>query len=171
MTSFRRADANSAAELSDLCATSFAQAYRGVNSEQNIEAYCEKNYSIPAIEANLANPDVIYMMAYDDSKAVGFFMTQTQACPIPLDGNAVELKQIYVLASEFGTGLGKQLLDEALLGARKLRTNWVWLSVSDLNTRAQSFYLKHGFEKLGAAPILEVGKDRLPATVMAIKLD
>ena len=171
MISIRQVDANSAAELSNLCATSFSEAYRGVNSEQNIKAYCKKNYSIPTIEANLSNPDVIYMMAYDDSKAVGFFMAKNQACPIPLDGKAIELKQIYVLASEFGTGLGKQLLDEVLHSARKLHRNWIWLSVSDLNTRAQSFYLKHGFQKLGAAPILEVGKDRLPATVMAIKLD
>ncbi|RZV48091.1 MAG: hypothetical protein EX270_13960, partial [Pseudomonadales bacterium] len=111
MISIRQVNANSAADLSDLCATSFAEAYRGVNSEENIKAYCKKNYSIPTIEANLANPDIIYMMAYNDSKAAGFLMAQNQACPIPLDGKTFELKQIYVLASEFGTGLGKQLLD------------------------------------------------------------
>ena len=170
MISIRQVDANSAAELSDLCATSFAEAYQGVNSEEDIKAYCAKNYSIPTIEANLSNPNVVYIVAYKESKAVGFFMVQNQTCPITLDGDAIELKQIYVLASEFGTGLGKQLLNEAFRRARQLNKKWIWLSVSDLNMRAHSFYRKHGFQSLGAAPILEVGSERLPATVMAIKL-
>ena len=90
--------------------------------------------------------------------------------PAMVDGEAIELKQIYVLASEFGTGLGKRLLDEVFRCARRKKKSWVWLSVSDLNTRARSFYRKNGFRALGAAPVLEVGSDRLPATVMAIKL-
>ena len=170
MISIRQAGPNSATELSNLCATSFAEAYEGVNSAENIRAYCEKHYSIPIIEANLADPDVIYLMAHRGDKAVGFSMTQNQAPPVPLEGDTIELKQIYVLASEFGTGLGKRLLDEVLRNAFELNKNWIWLSVSDLNTRAQAFYLKHGFQRLGAAPMLEVGSDRLPATVMAKKL-
>lgn len=167
MLDIRQADVTLVNELSELCATSFSEAYQGVNSEADIRAYCEKNYSIKTIEANLSNPDVIYKMAYRGDKAVGFFMIQNQACPIPIDGNAVELKQIYVLASEFGTGLGRQLLNEVNQCAHLTDILWVWLSVSDLNLRAQSFYLKNGFKPLGAAPILEVGNDRLPATIMA----
>lgn len=170
MINIRPADKNSAAELSELCRTSFAEAYKGVNSEEDIKAYCEKNYSQQTIETNLSNPGVIYEVAYKGGKAVGFFMVQTQDCPIALDGDAVELKQIYVLSSEFGTGLGKQLLDEVFRCARQLNKKWIWLSVSDLNTRAQSFYRKHGFQPLGAAPTLEVGNDRLIATVMTIEV-
>lgn len=168
MIDIRQVNENSAAELSELCATSFADAYQGVNSDADIKAYCAKNYSIATIEANLSNPDVIYMVAYRKSKAVGFFMIQNQDCPITLDGNVVELRQVYVLASEFGTGLGKQLLDEVIRCARRLNKNWIWLSVSDLNTRAKFFYGKHDFEPFGAAPVLEVGDDRLPATVMIL---
>jgi len=170
MIDTRQVDENSAAELSELCAISFADAYHGVNSEADIKAYCEKNYSIRILKANLTNPDVIYKVSYRDGKAVGFFMIQNQDCPVELDGNVVGLKQIYVLASEFGTGLGKQLLDEVIRCASQLDKKWIWLSVSDLNTRAQSFYLKHGFEPIGAAPVLAVGNDRLPATVMALKV-
>ena len=170
MIEIHQVDVNSAAELAELCATSFADAYQGVNSEADIKAYCEKNYSTQTIKANLSNPGVTYKVSYREGKAVGFFMIQNQVCPVKLDDNVVELKQIYVLASEFGTGLGKQLLDEVVRCARHLDKKWVWLSVSDLNTRAQSFYLKHGFELVGAAPVLEVGNDRLPATVMAFKI-
>ncbi|MGI9568998.1 MAG: GNAT family N-acetyltransferase [Desulfobulbia bacterium] len=170
MIDIRQVDENSATGLSELCATSFADAYQGVNSEADIKAYCEKNYSLSTVKANLSNPDVIYKVSYREGKGVGFFMIQNQDCPIPLDENVVELKQIYVLASEFGTGLGRQLLDEVVRCARQLNKKWIWLSVSDLNTRAQSFYRKHGFESIGVAPVLEVGSDRLPATVMAFKV-
>ena len=170
MIDIRQVNENSAAELSNLCTTSFADAYQGVNSEADIKAYCEKNYSMTKVKANLSNPDVIYKVSYREETAVGFFMIQNQICPVTLDDNAIELKQIYVLASEFGTGLGKQLLDEVIRCARQLNKKWIWLSVSDLNTRAKSFYHKHGFEPIGAAPILEVGNDRLPATVMAFEV-
>ena len=170
MIDIRKPGEDSAAELSDLCATSFADAYRGVNSDADIKAYCDKNYSMPVIEANLANPDVVYMVAYRDDKAVGFFMIQHQDCPIALGGNPVELKQIYVLASEFGSGLGKLLLQAVIRCARQQNKNRIWLNVSDLNTRAKSFYAKHGFEPVGAAPVLQVGNDRLPATVMVLDL-
>lgn len=170
MIDIRQANEYSAAELSELCATSFAEAYQGVNSEADIEAYCENNYSIATIKANLSNPDVIYLVAFRGSKAVGFILIQNKDCPITLDGNAVELKQIYVLSNEYGTGLGKQLLGEAIRRAQRLNSKWIWLSVSDLNVRAQSFYRKHGFKSLGAAPVLEVGNDRLPATVMILEV-
>ncbi|MEM7562302.1 MAG: GNAT family N-acetyltransferase [Pseudomonadota bacterium] len=170
MIDIRQVDESLARELSELCANSFAGAYHGVNSQADIEAYCEKNYSIAKVKANLSNPDVLYKVSYRDSKAVGFFMVQNQQCPKELDGNVLELKQIYVLASEFGTGLGKQLLDAVIHYANQQHKKWIWLSVSDLNARAQSFYLKHGFEKMGTAPLLEVGSDRLPATLMALRL-
>lgn len=161
---------NSAAELSELCSTSFAEAYQGVNSKSDIKEYCEKNYSLATIKANLSNPNVKYVAAHRQSKPVGFFMLQNQGFPIVLDGNVVELKQIYVLASEFGTGLGKQLLEEVIRCARKQNKNWIWLSVSDLNTRAQSFYHKYGFESIGAAPVLEVGGGHLTATLMVLEV-
>jgi len=170
MIEIRQVNQISEAELSELGATSFTDAYQGVNSEADINAYCEKNYSLAKIKANLSNPDVIYMAAYRENMAVGFFLIQKQDCPVTLDGNIVELKQIYVLASEFGTGLGKRLLDEVIRCARQLNKKWVWLSVSDLNTRAQSFYRKYGFEPFGSAPVLKVGNDRLPATVMRYKV-
>lgn len=125
MIDIRQVSEISTTELSELCASSFADAYQGVNSAADINEYCEKNYSIETIKTNLSNPNVIYKVAYRENKAVGFFMIQSQDCPNELDGNGVELKQIYVLASEFGTGLGKQLLAEAIECALKKNNKWI----------------------------------------------
>ena len=170
MIEIHKVDHGSATELSELCSTSFTDAYRGVNSETDIQAYCQKNYSEAVINRNLSNPDVVYKVSYREGKPVGFYMMQNQSCPVELDKPMIELKQIYILASEFGTGLGKKLLDDVIRSAGQLGKKWVWLSVSDLNERAKSFYLRNAFKPVGPAPVLEVGNDRLPATVMAREL-
>ncbi len=171
MLEIHDAGSESAAELSALCARSFAEAYRGMIGERDIAAYCEKHYSRAAIEAALADPDVIYTLAYRDGEAVGFARIQPRACPEIPDPGGIELKQIYLLASEFGQGTGKRLLGAVFHRARKLNFNLIWLSVADSNSRARSFYRKNGFEALAAAPKLEVGSERLPATLMSIRLD
>ena len=170
MIDIGQVDPSSAAELSKLCTITSADAYRGVNSDDDIKAYCERNYSAATIAANLSNPDVIYKVAYRECKAVGFLMIHDHDCPTPLDGKALELRQVYVLASEFGGGIGKLLLDEVVQCARHLQKDWVWLCVSDVNKRAISFYEKNGFEVFGTAPALEVGSRRLSASVMKLAL-
>ena len=91
-------------------------------------------------------------------------------CPVPLNGGASELKQIYVLASEYGSGVGKLLFNDALQCMQDAGATWIWLSVSDLNQRAQSFYRKLAFKPLGIGPVFEVGSDRLTSTIMGRKV-
>lgn len=93
-------------------------------------------------------------------------MIKDNACPAALEGKSVELKQIYVLESGYGQGLGKLLFKDAMKAARGLNAHWLWLSVSDINHRAQAFYKKLGFEVAGTGPTFNVGSDRLTSTVM-----
>lgn len=170
MIDIRQVDEDAVEELAELCSASFVDAYREVHSELDINTYCEKHYATSVISVNLSSPEIIYRVAYRDGNAVGYYMLQTQVCPDYLTGEMVELKQIYMLASEYGTGLGTQLLYEVIRNAQQLNKQWLWLCVSDLNTRAQRFYMKHGFSPLGVAPVLKVGEERLSATVMALEI-
>jgi GNAT superfamily N-acetyltransferase len=56
----------------------------------------------------------------------------------------LELYAIYVLASQFGTGLGHRLIEAAIADAP------AYLWVFEANPRAQTFYAKHGFEPDGS---------------------
>ncbi|MEM7707820.1 MAG: GNAT family N-acetyltransferase [Pseudomonadota bacterium] len=167
MTEICEVDTNAAVELATLCIESFAEAYRGVHSDASIKTYCDEHYAVEKVRAQLADPAIAYRVAYRDDRAVGFLMTREGACPIALLGGSLELKQIYVRASEFGAGLGPRLLTESLRQASVLGKKWLWLSVSDLNARAQAFYEKHNFEAVGTGPLFQVGEDQLSSTLMA----
>ena len=87
-----------------------------------------------------------------------------------LDGESSELKQIYILSSEYGTGLGKFLFESASEVARNAGRKWLWLSVSDINYRAQAFYKKLDFQSIGPGSAFEVGTDQLSSTIMTCNL-
>ncbi len=170
MIEIRRVNVEAAAELSALCMKSFAEAYRGVHSELAIKAYCDEQYAIDQVRAHLCDPAVTYRVAYREGQAVGFLMTRDEACSVPLPGGSLELKQVYVRASEFGSGLGQRLLADALHQTSTAGKAWLWLSVSDLNDRAKAFYMKHAFQAVGIGPVFRVGEDRLSSTLMARKV-
>jgi GNAT superfamily N-acetyltransferase len=156
--------------LSRLLSITFAEAYKDVHSPANIHAYCESNYSLGEVRATLQDTSVVCKVAYSNCKAVGFFLIKHHNCPIPINGASSELKQIYVLSSEYGRGTGKLLFDDAIRCTKNSQSSWIWLIVSDYNQRAQSFYSKRQFESLGAGPELIVGTDRLSSTVMTLKV-
>ncbi|MEM1154640.1 MAG: GNAT family N-acetyltransferase [Pseudomonadota bacterium] len=168
--SVRSVDDSAAQELATLGASSFTQAYQGVHDLSDIKAYCDTQYSLAATLANLRNSELCYRVAYDKDHALGFSLTTQRACPVIEGSGVAELKQLYMLSDQIGTGLGTRLLDDALEIARDRGDDCMWLIVADFNQRAQAFYRKHGFEMLSAAPILIMGRYRLPATYMSKRL-
>ena len=161
---------NQAAQLSELQTLSFKQAYSDVHSPEDIEAYCLVHYTIEAAEIDLSSPNAVCCLGLLDSEPSGYYIVKHQACPIPLDVEASELKQIYVLESAYGKGLGPALYDHALEAIRSAGNQWVWLCVANTNHRARAFYRKLGFQLIGAGALLEVGQDRLSSSILAREL-
>jgi ribosomal protein S18 acetylase RimI-like enzyme len=67
---------------------------------------------------------------------------------------AVELSKIYVLPRSHGTGAAAELMAEALARASRRGAAGVWLGVNQLNERAQRFYAKSGFTRVGTKRFL-----------------
>ena len=57
-----------------------------------------------------------------------------------------ELVKLYLLERMHGSGLGRQLLDEAVDGHDPV---YLWIMAG--NARAEAFYAKNGFERIGPA--------------------
>jgi Acetyltransferases len=70
-----------------------------------------------------------------------------------------ELSKCYVMPGHHGAGVAGALMDAALEAARATGAVGVWLGVNEENGRAQAFYAKHGFARVGTKHFL-VG-DRL----------
>lgn len=72
---------------------------------------------------------------------------------------AVELSKCYVMPGAHGSGVASALMQASLRAAATTGAAGVWLGVNEENARAQRFYAKHGFQRVGSKHFL-VG-DRL----------
>src|SRR3954464_3370635 len=70
----------------------------------------------------------------------------------------VELSKIYVLPQAHGTGAAALLMSRALGWARDSGAAGVWLGVNQQNERAQRFYGKSGFDRVGTKRFLVGGQ-------------
>lgn len=159
-----------AGELIELQAATFREAYADVHAREDIEAYIGANYTPAAARADLSADETVCCLGLVDSAPFGYYLVKHADCPIPLSSGSSELKQIYVLKSAYGRGLGRSLYAHAVAAIAAADRKWVWLCVSDINYRAQAFYRKLGFSKLGAGPVLEVGSDRLESSILACEV-
>ena len=125
-----------------------------------------ENYTSEAAQKLLTDHNTVCTIASRNRKQVGVYIVQHHACPLLPHMVASELKHLYLLSEEYGTGLGKAMLEHAFQVIKKEKREWVWLCVSNLNRRAQKFYEKMDFETIGDGPILKVGTDRLHSSIM-----
>ncbi len=170
MWELRKADIHAADDLQFLWVNTFQQAYEDLHDKRNIDAYCQHHFSKAAAIEFLADNQSYCCIAYKEGKPVGFYLIRHHPSPIRFDADASELKQIYILTDEYGTGLGKVLFRHASEVIQNCGKHWVWLCVSDTNYRARSFYRMLGFQRLGRGPVIHVGSDRLISSVLIKKL-
>ncbi len=170
MMSLKSAGLESKDILIALWKESFIQAYTAEHSMDNIQKYCELNFTEENAKKVLNDGASKCIIATDGQEPSGFYVLQHHDCPIELDGPSSELKQIYILSDYYGKGLGKLLYEHAVQSTIKAGKSWLWLCVSDLNFRAQSFYKKLGFNAIGKGPELNVGSDVLNSSLMALRI-
>ena len=161
-----RVNQNHAAEFVELWESTFKQAYSDMHSPDNIEQYCKAKFTINNALDTLAEKNTVCAFYRRNEKPIGFYILVHHECPFPLAGKSSELKEIYILADAYGSGVGQAMLEDACKVAGSVDAKWIWLAVADQNIRAQSFYDKAGFTKVGPGPIFELGADRLTSTIV-----
>ncbi len=145
---------------------SFKEAYHDVHSSSDIAAYCTRNFTTKAALDVLSDQNCICSFAIHEEEIVGLSVILKKSCPIKPKLESTELKQLYLLSSEYGSGLGRLLMEDAIQKSKESGSQHLWLCVSNLNIRAFRFYQKIGFKKIGIGPILEVGLERLHSSIM-----
>jgi ribosomal protein S18 acetylase RimI-like enzyme len=83
---------------------------------------------------------------------------------VPSEGS-IELYRFYIDRAWHGRGLAAHLMDAAKQRAREHGASSLWLGVWERNARAQAFYRKHGFSKVGKQ-LFVVGTDPQTDEVM-----
>jgi diamine N-acetyltransferase len=145
---YRAPGPEDAAALAELSRTTFVDTFGHLYDADNLSSFLESSYSIEATATDIANPRRIIRVAVEDGVMVGY-------CKLSLDvsfkdappdwQNGIELKQLYMRASQFGKGTAVALLNWAISEAHIRGAPDIILSVWSENYRAQRFYQRSGF--------------------------
>jgi ribosomal protein S18 acetylase RimI-like enzyme len=113
----------------------------------------------------LADPARDLLLAEtDDGTPVGYAMLVHGE---PADADAagairvrptIELSKCYVMPGHHGAGVASLLMTASLEAAAARKAAGIWLGVNEENARAQRFYGKHGFERVGSKRFLVGGR-------------
>ncbi|ARS27278.1 GNAT family N-acetyltransferase [Sphingomonas sp. KC8] len=150
----RRAVASDAATLSRLAIDTFFETFVdgfGIPyPPADRDAYAATKLAPTVFAERIADPAFGVWVAEHDGAAVGFAVAGP--CGLPhadvVDGD-LELKQLYLLQSAQGLGLGGGLFETTIAWMEAQAPNALWIGVWSGNIKAQRLYAALGFEKAG----------------------
>ena len=135
-------------------------------------AYLAGAFSPAKQAAELADPRGLFLIAESGGRTAGFAHLHEGPPPPPgvaLGQRSLEIARIYALGGFIGRGVGAALMQACLAEAARRGCDVLWLGVWERNARAQAFYGKHGFRKVGNH-IFVVGSDPQTDDVMLCDL-
>ena len=159
----RPADAADVGALAEVAAATFGLACPPSMTQERVQAFISEVLSPERFAGYLADPARHVLLAEVAGTPLGYAMLVDGE---PSDGDVratirlrptVELSKIYVLPQAHGTGAAALLMAAALQWARDAGAAGVWLGVNQQNERAQRFYAKSGFERVGTKQFLVGG--------------
>lgn len=128
----------------------------------NGEWYTETMYAVEKLATEIADPNVLYVIAADDKTDLGY-MKLTLDYPLSIGqgfslgtgtgsqieaSNALYLDRIYLSENAVGKGIGTKLVEMSVEMAQNLGKTAVWLAAMD-SSRAVGMYQKMGFVECG----------------------
>ena len=146
----RSAQPLDAAPLAALASRTFQETFEGLYPEEDLQAFLFSAYGEDHQAKELADPLWRTFVLASEDRLLGFAQLVMDS---PLHGKvpdgAAELRRIYVLREAIGQGLGARLLERVLEETRAAGAPALWLGVWEHNDRAQAFYRKYGFSRVG----------------------
>jgi len=156
VTTVRRARQDDVAALAELAALTFPLACPPGSTPEDQRAFCESVLSATAFTGYLADGTRTVLVAQDDEGALEGYTMLVAGMPADADVRSslslwptAELSKCYVHPDHHGRGVADELMTATLDVARERHAVGCWLGVNQLNTRAQRFYQRHGFERVG----------------------
>jgi ribosomal protein S18 acetylase RimI-like enzyme len=155
----RRGHGDDARLLAELGARTFCETFAADNSHENMAAYLAAAFNPAQQAAELADPHSLFHIAEANGVAVGYAMLRSGPAPEDVAGaNPIELVRLYVSRESLGRGVGAALMQACIDDALRTGQDTLWLGVWENNTRAQAFYRKWNFVKVGTH-VFQLGDD------------
>ncbi|MGZ6029911.1 MAG: GNAT family N-acetyltransferase [Myxococcaceae bacterium] len=157
MTRVRSGEPADAAMLAELGGRLFHDAFARDNTPGDMRAYIAQHFTEAALAAILGDPACHVLVLEDDAVPIGWALLVDgapadspgpEAAGVPVT-REVEVRRFYVDGRHHGSDAATTLMLAALARARALGAGELWLAVWERNARAQAFYAKHGFRRVG----------------------
>jgi ribosomal protein S18 acetylase RimI-like enzyme len=149
-----------AAVLSELASATFPLACPPHTTQAAIANFISKNFAVTNFDGYLADPNRMLFLAVENGEAIGYAML---VLADPTDPDVIasitlhptsELSKLYVRSGHHGGGISIALVDAAVESARAAGRVGMWLGVNEENLRANAFYEKSGFARVGVKKFL-----------------
>jgi len=155
----RRGQAQDAALLAELGASTFSETFAPDNSPADMAAYLASAFNPAQQAAELTDPSSSFLIAETNGVAVGYAMLRSGNVLENVTGeNPIELVRLYVSQESLGSGVGAALMQACIREAEQQGHKTLWLGVWEHNARAQAFYRKWNFTEIGTH-IFHLGDD------------
>jgi ribosomal protein S18 acetylase RimI-like enzyme len=149
-----------AAMLADLGARTFHDSFAKDNTLEDMRRHLENSFSEQRQLEEIRDPSIDTLLLREpDGAAIAFAQLRAGkvAGGVPATGS-IELWRFYVERQWHGRGVAHELMNAVKARARRHGATTLWLGVWERNARAQAFYSKHGFHKVGSQ-VFVVGSD------------
>ncbi|MDB5692849.1 MAG: family N-acetyltransferase [Alphaproteobacteria bacterium] len=144
MIAYRDATAADALPLAGLFRTAFVETFGHLYRPEDLASFLA-TMGEEGWRGELENPAYQIRLAEADGEAIGFAKLGPLGLPVEPRGEALELRQLYLLKSWHGRGVAQALMDWVLGEARRRDADALYLSVWTRNHRARRFYAGYGF--------------------------
>ena len=154
---------NSAEDIKTLQAIAkqtFTETFGSQNTAEDLAKFLNEEYDFDKLKAEVENPESFYYFYYFEDELAGYLKLNVGAAQTESDyPEALEIQRIYVLQKYQGKRIGLAMMQQALVIAEELKKPQVWLGLWENNFKAQAFYQKSGFKKVGSHDFI-LGDDR-----------
>jgi GNAT superfamily N-acetyltransferase len=149
-TLLRRAGPADAAKLSLIGQATFLTAFAHDHPGDALVAHCRNAHSEALYAQWVSDTDyALWLMETELGAPIGYAALTPPALEIPVAPGDLELKRIYALTGWQNAGLGRRLMEAAIAEARARGAKRLYLCVYEINSGAQRFYARLGFERVG----------------------
>lgn len=160
MPEIRPATPADAALIAELAAETFPLACPPDTTAESIAAFIAANLTQASFDGYLADPHRALFVAEADGTVAGYTMvnfgdpTDADVAAAVTARPAAELSKVYVRQRHHGAGVAQALVASSVDAARARGAATIWLGVNQQNERANRFYAKAGFERVGTKRFL-----------------
>jgi diamine N-acetyltransferase len=155
----RPATASDADLLTELGRQAFYEAFCEVTAPDDMAEHLNSSFKRAIIENQITDERSLFFIAEIDSLPAGYaysFPTTPPDCIKP--EAAIQLVRLYLRKQYYGRSVGDALMQSSIDEARCRGYRRIWLSSWECNHRANAFYNRWQFERVGRQKFI-VGND------------